>query len=230
VYWGIDFENPSTFEHARGQLGSLVERDKNRASVIIWSVGNETPNTEARLEFLKALRESLLRIDSTRLVSAALDRDENDYAADLRKEVRITDPFAAYTDILGCNEYLGWYSGTPDQMHGVRWDLPPDKPFFVSEFGADALAGHRGDRMERWTEDFQNYLYEQQIDMLSQIPSLRGMSPWILFDFRSPRRTLARIQNGWNRKGLISDNGVKKLAFATLKAFYAQMAKAWPDT
>jgi hypothetical protein len=52
--------------------------------------------------------------------------------------------------------------------------------------------------------------------MLNRIPQLRGMSPWILMDFRSPRRQLPGIQDGFNRKGLISDQGEKKQAFYIL--------------
>ena len=56
--------------------------------------------------------------------------------------------------------------------------------------------------------------------MLDKIPHFRGVSPWILCDFRSPRRHLAGIQDGWNRKGLIGQNGVKKKAFFVLQDFY----------
>ena len=60
--------------------------------------------------------------------------------------------------------------------------------------------------------------------MLERIPQLRGMSPWILCDFRSPRRPLAGIQDGWNRKGLIGANGKRKEAFFVLQEFYKAKA------
>jgi beta-glucuronidase len=53
------------------------------------------------------------------------------------------------------------------------------------------------------------------------------MSPWILADFRSPRRQLPNIQDGYNRKGLISNNGIKKKAFFTLQSFYKKMAESF---
>jgi beta-glucuronidase len=58
--------------------------------------------------------------------------------------------------------------------------------------------------------------------MLNRIPQLRGMSPWILMDFRSPRRMLPGIQDGFNRKGLISDQGEKKKAFYLLQKAYKE--------
>lgn len=56
--------------------------------------------------------------------------------------------------------------------------------------------------------------------MLQKIPQLRGITPWILVDFRSPRRPLPGVQDGWNRKGLISQTGDKKEAFYVLQDFY----------
>jgi beta-glucuronidase len=57
--------------------------------------------------------------------------------------------------------------------------------------------------------------------MAAHIPTLAGMSPWILKDFRSPRRQLADVQDGWNRKGLISEIGERKQAFDVLAGWYA---------
>jgi beta-glucuronidase len=61
--------------------------------------------------------------------------------------------------------------------------------------------------------------------MLKGISQLQGMSPWILMDFRSPRRPLPGIQDNFNRKGLISDQGEKKEAFYVLQKAY-QMLKS----
>ncbi|UII76516.1 beta galactosidase jelly roll domain-containing protein [Flagellimonas sp. HMM57] len=223
VYWGIDYENPTAFAQAKSQLETLVHRDKNRASVIVWSVANETPDLESRLIFLRKLKDIALAIDDTRFISAALERDEKSTA----NTVKIPDPFAEDVDILSCNEYIGWYSGLPSRCGEVTWDLPESKPFFVSEFGGGALYNHHGDKLTRWTEEYQEYLYEEQLNMLQKISTLRGMTPWILVDFRSPRRNLPLIQDGWNRKGLISENGFKKKAFHTLKAFYDEMEKKY---
>jgi beta-glucuronidase len=222
VYWTIDWENPDTLENARAQLGELVSRDRNRASVILWSVGNETPPSEPRLRFMRELVRTARALDPTRLVSAALERQE---ASPLLQ--RIDDPLGEDLDVLGCNEYLGWYDGLPDRPDGVRWETRHAKPLVMTELGADALAGHHGDALTRWTEEYQASFYEHQLRMLEQIPFLRGMSPWILADFRSPRRALPGIQDGWNRKGLVSDRGVRKQAFGILQAHYRALAERW---
>ncbi|MEN1785766.1 MAG: glycoside hydrolase family 2 TIM barrel-domain containing protein, partial [Bacteroidota bacterium] len=172
VYWGIDYENPNTFNQAKSQLETLIHRDKNRASVIIWSLANETPEVPSRLQFLKDLKAIALQIDDTRFVSAALERDEKSTA----NTIKIPDPFAKDVDIISCNEYIGWYSGLPERCNEVSWDLPQDKPFFVSEFGGGALYNYHGDKLTLWTEEYQEYLYEEQLKMLQKIPSLRGMT------------------------------------------------------
>jgi beta-glucuronidase len=65
--------------------------------------------------------------------------------------------------------------------------------------------------------------------MLNRIPQLRGMSPWVLMDFRSPNRPLVGIQDGFNRKGLISDQGQKKQAFFLLQKAYNENAVGKAD-
>ena len=94
----------------------------------------------------------------------------------------------------------------------------------MSEFGGDAKFGLHGTPDQRWTEEYQENIYRQQIAMLKQIPFLRGISPWILMDFRSPRRTLPEIQDFYNRKGLVSNEGQKKKAFFVLQEYYNGLA------
>jgi len=217
VYWTIQWENTETFNNATSQLGEVISRDKNRASVIIWSVGNETPVMEERTKFMTALVAAARELDNTRLVSAALE--QHGLPQDNNTRV-ITDPLADHVDVLSFNEYIGWYDGLPDKCKEIKWDIKQDKPVIISEFGAGALLGLHGDRLARWTEEYQEDMYIKTLDMLVKIPQLRGMTPWILCDFRSPRRPLPGIQDGWNRKGIIATGGGKKKAFFVLQSFY----------
>ncbi len=222
VYWTIDWENPATLANAKRQLAEMIRRDKNRASVILWSVGNETPVTPARLAFMTALVRSARELDPNRPVTAAL---ETHYAEPNVK--MIDDPLGRELDVLGCNEYVGWYERTPEDADVITWKTIYDKPLVMSEFGGDAKAGLHGSPDARWTEEYQENIYQHQIVMLRKIDFLRGMSPWILADFRSPRRVLPGIQDNYNRKGLVSDTGEKKKAFAVLRDFYVSLAAKW---
>ena len=72
IYWNIAWQNPDTLAVARDQLERLVTRDWSRASVVIWSVANETPYSPARMRFLEQLIDGLRSADDSRLISAAL--------------------------------------------------------------------------------------------------------------------------------------------------------------
>jgi beta-glucuronidase len=106
----------------------------------------------------------------------------------------------------------------------MEWKVAYDKPLIVSEFGGSAKAGLHGPDTERWTEEYQADIFKHQIGMLNRIPQLRGMTPWVLMDFRSPVRQLPGIQDGFNRKGLVSDQGEKKKAFFVLQKAYVDRA------
>ena len=220
VYWTIQWDNPETYLKAEQQLEELITRDKNRASVIIWSMANETPPSNERLLFLKNLVDKTRELDDTRLVTAAL---ENHGKKGQRNTMVVEDDFASAVDIISFNQYYGWYGGPLENIKNLRWEIGVDKPVIISEFGAGALQGYHGDEQTIWSEAYQNALYRETLPTLMRIPQISGISPWILVDFRSPKRTLIPIQNGWNRKGLISETGNKKQAFYTLKNFYSNL-------
>ena len=206
VYWDIDWENPATLQNAENQLREMIARDHNRASVVLWSLSNETPIKPARLTFLRQLADSARQLDSTRLITSAMSHvDET--GPDARA---LNDPLGEYLDVLGLNEYLGWYGGRPEDAERMQWKFAWDKPLIVSEFGGGAPYGRHGEADERWTEEYQANLYQHQISMLKKIPSLAGMSPWVLMDFHSPRRLLPGTQDYYNRKGLFSNLGRAK--------------------
>jgi beta-glucuronidase len=226
VYWTILWENPETFANASNQLAESIARDKNRASIVLWSVANETPVGDARTAFLKKLAGQVRTLDPTRLVTAALLHHNDGGAAEGGTDL-IDDPLGADLDVLGCNEYLGWYDGLPDKADHIDYKTIYTKPLIMSEFGADALYGLHGDPLTRWSEEYQENVFHHQIGLLNRIPFLRGTSPWVLMDFRSPRRTLEGIQNFFNRKGLVSVRGDKKKAFYVMQEFYQAKQKEY---
>ena len=223
VYWTIQWTNPETLANAKKQLGDEILRDQNRASVIVWSVSNETPVSEARTKFLKSLVDEARELDGSRLVSAAMEV-RSDPDDPLHKIV--DDPFGEFTDLCSFNEYTGWYDGLPEKIDRISWSVKYNKPVFISEFGADAKQGFHADALTRFSEEYQADVFQRTLPMLDKIPGFSGCTPWILCDFRSPRRPLAGIQDGWNIKGVLGHNGEKKMAFDVLKKFYDEKAKA----
>lgn len=217
LYWTIQFENPAVLSNAKKQFLEMYNRDKNRAGVIIWALANETPVGEARLNFLKNYGEYIRSLDNTRLISAAMDTHGG---GEEPNTIVMNDELGEILDVLGCNEYYGWYNGLPAESSKLKWVSTFSKPLIVSEFGAGAVYGKHGDKLERWTEEYQAYCFEENLKMLEKIPFLRGTAPWILMDFRSARRPLTGIQDYYNRKGIISDRGQKKQAFYTIQKYY----------
>ena len=215
VYWTIAFDNPDTYANAERQLVDMISRDHNRANVIIWSVANETPLGDSRLEFLGMLIAKARELDPTRLVSAAMEKVERE-----GRRLTVSDPLVEIADLISFNQYVGWYDGTPEKCDEVTWYFDVKKPVMVTEFGGGARYGRHGSVDERFTEENQEYLYQKNIEMLSRMPGLAGVSPWILKDFRSPKRMLGGIQDDYNRKGLLSEQGERKKAFYVMQSWY----------
>ncbi|MDE3200488.1 MAG: beta-glucuronidase [Acidobacteriota bacterium] len=214
VYWAVEFDNPVVYRKAEQQLNEEIDTSRNHAAIILWSMANETPNNPTRTAFISHLAEHARSLDPTRLITAALlVRGEGHTKI-------IDDPLGKALDVIGFNEYVGWYEGTPATADITKWSVAYQKPLIVSEFGGAAKAGLHGSAGKRWTEEYQAEIYRHQLPMLNRIANLRGMSPWVLMDFRSPNRPLAGIQDEYNRKGLISEQGVKKKAFFVLQNAY----------
>ena len=213
-YWTIAWKNPKTYENACNQLTDMISRDHNRANIIIWSIANETPHSAERDAFLSRLAKQARSLDSTRLISMAMEvTGASNYVN------RLNDNMNEYVDVVSFNQYIGWYRDVNDAPM-MTWEIPYDKPVIISEFGGGAKFGYHGAKNQRWTEEFQENLYRENTAMLDKIDGLAGTTPWILKDFRSPRRVLPGVQDYYNRKGLFSDKGEKKLAFYVLKQWY----------
>ncbi|WP_404336485.1 glycoside hydrolase family 2 protein [Sphingomonas sp. MMS12-HWE2-04] len=217
VYWRVNWSNPATLASARAMLRENIVRDRNRASIGLWSVANETPVNDARNAFLRTLIGDVRALDDSRLVTAALLSSRKD------KVMTIDDPLVADLDVMAINTYNGWYSSDPlADVPSFEWRAPAGKPLIFSEFGADALAGYHDGVADphKFSEEYQAEYYRQTLAMAAKVPFLAGLSPWLLKDFRSPRRQHPIFQQGWNRKGLISETGARKQAFSVLAEEY----------
>jgi len=141
VYWTIDWTNAGTYANAQSQLTDEIQRDANRASIIIWSLANETPVSKPRTKFLTRLAERARSLDHTRLISAAMEKHGKPGAENVSV---VQDPLADVVDVVAFNEYTGWYDGLPEKCAKVSWEIPYNKPVFISEFGGDAKQGLHG--------------------------------------------------------------------------------------
>ena len=216
VYWTIDWTNEETYANAQRQLHDMIYRDKNRAAVVIWGIANETPHSEPRDKFLSSLARYAREMDSSRLISMAME-----VTSAKNFHNKLSDNMHEYVDVVSFNQYVGWYRDV-NVAAKMTWEVPYDKPVIISEFGGGALAGWHADKDTRFCEEFQENLYIENLKMLDKIEGLSGLSPWILMDFRSPARYLPHVQDFFNRKGLISPEGQKKLAFYVMQQYYRE--------
>ncbi len=212
----ISFDKPEVYAKAVTMLHEMIRRDQNKASVLFWSVSNETPNTPDRTRFLTDLANEARHTDPTRLITSAL-------IGPRVSEDRIVqdDPLIPALDVVGQNQYIGWYEGKAEDADRKTWVLP-QKPFIMSEFGAEATFGDHGSTHDRWTEEQQSNVLEHQFAMIRRIPQMRGVTPWVLMDFRSSTRNIPKLQDGYNRKGLFSEKMQPKQSVATVRKAYTE--------
>jgi beta-glucuronidase len=214
----ISFDKPEVYAKDVTMLREMVRRDRNKASVILWSVSNETANNPVRTRFLTDLANEARKLDPTRLITSAVLGPRQ-----VGNERVVNDPLCEALDVIGQNEYIGWYELTPEDADKIQW-IFPQKPVLMSEFGAEAKFGNHGAVNQRWTEEQQVEVFKHQFVMFKKIPQLRGTIPWVLVDFRSTTRNIPKLQDGYNRKGLVSEAGEKKQAFEFIQQIYNDRA------
>lgn len=222
IWQGIDFDDKNTEMKAQGMLREMIHRDMNRCAVCFWGVANETKPSASRNAFLMSLLDTGRSMDTTRLYVAAFDLV---YFNEETRHFEMDDPFTENLDVVAVNKYMGWYHPWPVPPTEAVWDVVPDQPLIISEFGGESLYGQHGDRnvTSSWSEEYQARLYEDNLEMFHHIPNLAGVSPWILFDFRSPYRFHPTNQEDWNRKGLVSDQGYRKAAWYIMRDYYEEI-------
>ncbi|HMG67598.1 MAG TPA: glycoside hydrolase family 2 TIM barrel-domain containing protein, partial [Chitinophagaceae bacterium] len=218
VYQGIDFLDSSVQQKMNNMLREMIDRDKNRCSIILWSLSNETSPGFARTKSIGLLADLCRTLDSTRLITSAINSVHyKDSSAS------IEDSLVDKLDVISVNEYFGWYVPWPCDPENFTWKSRFNKPLIISEFGGEALYGNKKepkDAASSWSEDYQERIYKDQLRMFQHISFLAGTCAWILADFRSPVRMNSVFQKGWNRKGLLSDQRKKKKAWYVLQQFY----------
>ncbi len=223
VWQGINFTDEGTRAKAQTMLSEMIYRDRNRCAVGYWGVANETKPSAERNAFLDSLLHTGRSIDATRLYVAAFDLA---YFEKSTGHFEMHDDFISNLDVVAVNKYMGWYHPWPVNPSDAVWDVAAGQPLIISEFGGEALYGQSGsDEMAgSWSEDYQARLYHDNLEMFRHIPNLAGVSPWVLFDFRSPYRFHPSNQDGWNRKGLVSDCGQRKKAWYIMRDWYASIS------
>jgi hypothetical protein len=146
------------------------------------------------------------RLDGSRLVSAAMEKESLGKGV-----VTVEDELLQDSDLISFNQYIGWYDGAAEKCGKVSWTFPVDKPVVITEWGAGVKYGYHGGADVKFTEEYGVEVYKAQIAMQKKMPQLAGTCPWIMKDFRSPRRhhrhqsNLRHYRNGFFRLAVRCD-------------------------
>ena len=210
--------NPETQEQAVRNVKRMIDRDKNHPSVIMWSLANEPEsNCPEAEEFFKALYEGAKSMDETRPVTFVSAKDRLDES---------TRDFAMkFFDIISVNRYYGWYDfqGRIDEgLKALEEDLDllykrHKKPVFVTEFGADAIAGLHYDPPQMFSEEYQAEIIKRTINVLKKKEYIIGTHVWAFADFKTLQNVLRPILN---HKGVFTRTRNPKLAAHILRELW----------
>jgi beta-galactosidase len=228
--------------NAGQQLQEMIRQHYNRATVALWSIGNETEAGQSGCDeqydnvtpYLKQLHALAKREDPGRPTANAEFTQGIAGGTGIFGDVSFTT--AGITDVLGTNRYYLWYNLDFDEF-GRLLDLIhtrfPDQPLGVTEYGAGAAVSHhtdsprggppeaRGGRkgeVAYQPEEYASYVHERDYRLLSSKPYLWGSFVWNMFDFGSDHRNEGDVQ-GVNTKGLVTfDRKTRKDPFYFYKA------------
>ena len=208
---------------AAKELRRNIETHQNHASVVVWSIGNELSSQPGPVQgyYIQRAVSDAKRLDPTRPVGIAVAGYPSAGC----------QPEYAPLDIVGVNEYFGWYPGPSGQifdrtrlsayLDGVR-ACYPDKAIFVTEFGAEANREGPVEEKGTWShqQDFVNY----HLGVHGSKPWLSGSLYWALNEFR--------VRPGWDggnprpsppihQKGVVSYERTRKPAWFDLQRLFS---------
>ena len=187
-----------TLAHHKDMLTALYERDKNHPCVIMWNVSNEAQTQDANaLAYFAEIVAHIRSLDSTRLISNVTDN-----TADM-------DNVGHLFDIIGVNRYYSWYydlanlkSIYPRLTSEFRaWHEKIHKPIFMSEYGADTIAGNHKLPETIFSEEYQIEFYKENHRALDDCEFVVGEHPWAFADFMTAAG-LRRFDG--NKKGIFT--------------------------
>jgi beta-glucuronidase len=216
--------DPAVRQKALDYLATTIRRDENHPSVIAWSIGNELPATPGRGQkaYIRDAVALAHKLDPTRPVGLALSGyPTKNYL-----------PAYAPLDAIGINDYFGWYPGPIGQIEnraalGQFLDRfhanYPRKALFVTEFGAEA--NRDGPADEKGTYGYQKEFMRFHLATYAKRPWINGAIVWALQDFKvRPNWSGGNPQPDapWLRKGLLDQNGTKKLAWGPTARTFAR--------
>jgi beta-galactosidase len=202
--------SPAFAASARQQLTELIRQNFNHPSIVFWSLSNELLGGPDYLPLTTELNALAHQEDPGRLTTLATNNPDG-------------APITAIPDVIGHNEYFGWYYGNAEEIAGWADRLHQRLPALkigLSEYGAGATPAYHAEAPVKldYTEEYQAAFHETYWKALAPRRFLWGKFVWQMFDSASDGRKEAD-QPGRNNKGLVTaDRTIRKDAFYWYKA------------
>ena len=205
-------------DQAKFMLEELIRQNYNHPSIYCWSIENEISiagTASGLISGISELNNIAHCLDSTRPTACA----QVTFCP-------ISSKLNEITDILGYNQYFGWYVQTVDGIDKWLDDFHEKKPnikLCISEYGAEGITTlHSAQPVQGdYSEEYQAYYHEHYIKALTEREWLWGSYVWNMFDFGSAKRNEGGVR-GRNNKGLVTiDRKIKKDSFYVYKAFWS---------
>jgi beta-glucuronidase len=217
--WSQENVNNNTREAHKQAIRELVARDKNHASVVMWSIANEPASHEyGAREYFEPLTKLTRELDSTRPITFA---NVGDATSELDK---ISDLF----DVTCINRYFGWYSETGDLAEAEAalekelrgWQDKFDRPIIMTEYGADTLAGMHSVLGVPWSEEYQTQMLDMYHRVFDRFEAMAGEHVWNFADFQT---SVGIFRVDGNKKGVFTRDRKPKASAHSLRARWTKL-------
>ena len=203
VGWFEKETTPQLLENHKAALIDMINRDKNHASVIAWSILNEPQCTSEGTEaYFKTLFDLAHEIDP--------QKRPRTYAV-VMMSMPHNSKGQQFADFISLNRYYGWYvmggmsivdaeAAFRKEMDGWRMALH-GRPMIFTEYGADTMPSEHKLPSVMWSQEYQNEYLDMNHAVFDSYEFVKGELVWNFADFQTTEGIM-RV-NG-NKKGIFT--------------------------
>lgn len=217
--WGYgkeSLERELVCQRGLNMHSEMIEQYYNHPSIVIWGMHNEiSTETPQGYEITQKFVNHVKKLDSTRLLTYATNRIMKDICLQL-------------VDFISVNQYIGWYEGEisdwaeflgrmKKHLEEVKAD---NMPVVMSEFGVGALFGNKTLDGLPWSENYQQELYRNTLELFLNDSDMAGVYLWQFCDVRSSTKWSLDRARGFNNKGLLNEYRHPKLSYYTVRDYF----------
>ena len=213
-----NMRNPNFERQCEDCIREMIEAHYNHPSIYIWGILNEcASHTEYGKECYRKQYELIRQLDQSRPRSSASCQFKTDICFGL-------------PEVVSYNIYPLWYHDTPVQdylKNLYNWVQEESegagKPFLITETGAGAIYGCRTPSRVKWSEEYQAYAIEKQLEAVFGQEGCSGVYLWQFCDCNVCDSWFGGRPRTMNNKGIVDEYRRPKLAYETVKRIFGSV-------